>query len=421
MKKYDAIIIGAGPAGYELASLLLKDGKSVLLTEKDYPGGTCLNRGCIPTKILCASGLMPWSESVNRFGEVIPVLREGIEKMVAGADYITGEARYAGEMSVEINDETFRGDKIFIASGSESASLEIPGKELAIDSTEFLYLEDLPESARIIGGGVIGLEFAGILLEKGVKVTILEYTSELLPSADKEIAKRLRSILKRRGASILTDVAATAIRPGFCVDYQGSKKTGTVEGGIVVMAVGRKAVIPAGFAEHGLELTPKGAISVDPQTFETNLRDIYAIGDCNGICQLAHAASAQARVVAGETVKTDVVPSVVFTHPPCSWVGKTEDELKKNGTEYKTGKAMYAGNGKALADRQPEGFVKVLADVGSDRIVGVHIIGEGADTLIGEATIALALGLCTKDIATRIIHPHPTLTELFSTACSNCK
>lgn len=419
--KYDAIIIGAGPGGYELAAILVRRGEKVLIVERDLPGGTCLNRGCIPTKILCASGNASWADSTARFADVIPVLRSGIESLVKGADYITGEATYLGDKTIRVNDETFEGEKIFIATGSEPASLNIPGKELALDSTQFLFLEELPESVVIIGGGVIGVEFASILLDKGVDVTILEYAPELLPMADKEVAKRMRASLKRRGATILTDVAATAIRPDFAVDYQGPKKAGTIEAKAVLMAIGRKAVVPRGFTEHGLKLLSHGPIGVNTATFATNLPDVYAIGDCNGVCQLAHAASAQARVAAGENVRCDVVPSVVFTKPPCAWVGVTEDVLKDEGRAYKSGKAMYAGNGKAMADDHTEGFVKVLADPATDRILGVHILGEGADTLIGEATMAIACDLTLRDISQRIIHPHPTLCELLPVACENAR
>lgn len=419
--KYDAIVIGAGPGGYELAAALAAKGKRTAIVERDEPGGTCLNRGCIPTKALCASGEKPWCESRAKADEVIAVLRDGVRAVLSGVDYIQGDARLLEGCRIEVNGEEHAADSIYIATGSAPAVLPIEGAELAIDSTRFLALDEIPERVAIIGAGVIGLEFAGILIEKGVDVTVLEYCKEILPPADKEIAKRLQSLLKRRGVKFITGAAVKAIRPGFTLEYEGKKGITEVEADLVVMAVGRRAVVPAGAVEAGLKLTPRGFIEVDPRTMHTNLPGVYAIGDCNGLCLLAHAASAQGRVALGEEVEMAAMPSVVFTHPPCAWVGKTEEELAAAGLEYVVGKAMYAGNGKAMADGTTDGFIKVLADKATGRLLGVHILGASADALIGEATLAVALGLSCGTLAKKIIHPHPTLTELLAQACENCR
>lgn len=419
--KYDAIVIGAGPGGYELAAGLASTGFRTAIVERDEPGGTCLNRGCIPTKALCASGATPWKESREHAREIMSELREGVRTLLAHVDYIHGNARLSGHMTVEVNGTSYPADKIYIATGSAPARLPIQGAELAVDSTDFLNLDSLPARVTIIGAGVIGLEFACILARKGISVTVIEYCKEILPPADREISKRLQSLLKRRGITFVTGAAVKAIHPGFSIEYVGKKGVATIETDLVVMAVGRRAVLPDGYEETGLKLTPRGFIEVNPATMETSVPGIYAIGDCNGLCLLAHAASAHGRIATGEEVDMDAMPSVVFTNPPCAWVGKTEEDLVAAEIEYDSGKAMYAGNGKAMADGTTDGFVKVLAERATGRILGIHMLGAGADTLIGEATLAISLGVTAATLAKRIIHPHPTLTELLASACANCR
>lgn len=416
---YDAIVIGAGPGGYSLAEALAAGGLRTAVIERDEPGGTCLNRGCIPTKTFCASGSAPWPEAAAKAREVVQELREGIRGLLAGVEYIHGDARLLPGSRVEVNGSELRADRIFIATGSAPARLPIPGADLALDSTQFLALDQLPDSVAIIGAGVIGLEFASILLDKGVEVTVIEYCKEILPPADAEVAKRLRSLMKRRGAEFITGAAVKAIKPGFSVEYEGKKGPASVEAALVIMATGRRPVLPEGCSEAGIALTPRGFIAVDPATMETSVPGIYAVGDCNGLCLLAHAAEAQGARARGLDVNLDAMPSVVFTRPACAWVGPTEEQLAAEGTGYRAAKALYASNGKAMADGTTEGFVKVLADPASGRILAVHILGASADALIGEATLAVASGLTVRDIALRTVHPHPTLTELFASACRN--
>lgn len=419
--KYDAIVIGAGPGGYELAAALASTGKRTAIIERNEPGGTCLNCGCIPTKALCSSGASPWAEASARAKAVIGELRESVRGVLRDVDYINAEAKLLPGLRVMAGADEHSAEAIYIATGSKPSRLNIPGAELALDSTQFLASENIPGRVAIIGGGVIGLEFASILADKGADVTVIEYCKEILPPADKEVAKRLQSLLKRRGISFVTGAAVTAVRPGYVVEYEGKKGPASIEADMVVMAVGRSAVVPDGCAEAGIELDRRGFIKVNPATMETSAKGIYAVGDCNGLCLLAHAASAQGRVARGENVAMDAMPSVVFTHPPCAWVGRTEEELIADGSDYVCGKTMYAGNGKALADGTPEGFVKVLCDRSGGRILGVHILGAAADSLIAEATLAIAAGIDAATVASRVIHPHPTLSELLSTACAKCR
>ncbi len=419
--KYDALVIGAGPGGYTLAAGLAARGLRTAIVEKSLPGGTCLNRGCIPTKALCASGSDAWADSMKHVAEITDLLRSDVRAALSGVDYIVGSAILMPDRRVRVGNDIHCAERIYIATGSAPATLPIEGAGLAADSTDFLNLETLPQRVAIIGAGVIGLEFASILADKGIDVTVLEYCKEILPAADKEVAKRLRSILKRRGITFITGVAVKAIHPGFSVDYEDRKGISTLDTDLVLMAVGRKAVVPSGCEEAGVELTERGFIKVDPATMATTAESIYALGDCTGQCMLAHAAEAQARVILGKKVNMDAMPSVVFTHPPCAWVGPTEAFLESTGRAYLSGKALYAGNGKAQADRATEGFVKVLADPESRRVLAVHILGEDADALIGEATLAAALGCTLETLASYVIHPHPTLTELLATACGNCR
>lgn len=421
MKKYDAIVIGAGPGGYELAAALAAAGKRTAIIERDEPGGTCLNRGCIPTKALCSSGTAPWGESASRANAVIAELRESVRAVLKDVDYIKADAKLKPGLTVSAGADELTADSIYIATGSEPSRLEIPGAELALDSTQLLASEEIPGRVAIIGGGVIGLEFACILADKGAEVTVIEYCKEILPTADKEIAKRLQSLLKRRGITFVTGTAVKAVKAGYTVEYEGKKGPAAIEADMVVMAVGRKAVVPEGCIEAGVELDAKGFIKTDAATMETTAKGIYAIGDCNGRCLLAHAASAQGRVARGLQVAMEAMPSVVFTHPPCAWTGRTEEELAAEGIDYACGKTMYAGNGKAMADGTPEGFVKVLSERASGRILGVHIVGAAADSIIGEATLAIAASLDATTVGTRVIHPHPTLCEVFSSACAKCR
>ncbi len=419
--KYDAIVIGAGPGGYTLAAGLAASGLHTAIVERDLPGGTCLNRGCIPTKALCASGSAPWDSATEHARSVVAQLRDDVKASLTAVEWIPGDARLLPGRRISVGDGEIESDRIYIATGSAPAALPIEGAEHAIDSTAFLKLEKLPERVAVIGAGVIGLEFASILADKGVDVTVLEYCKEILPPADKDVAKRLRSLLSRRGVAFLTGVAVKAIHPGFSIDYEGKKGLATLDTDMVLMAVGRRAVVPEGVAEAGVELTPRGFISVDPHTLATTAEGIYAIGDCNGLCMLAHAAEAQARVLLGRPVVMEAMPSVVFTHPPCAWVGPTEDALKAEGRSFISGKALYGGNGKAMADGTTDGFVKVLADPETRKILAFHILGADADALIGEATLAVALGVSLNTLASAVIHPHPTLTELLATACANCR
>ncbi|MDE5555092.1 MAG: NAD(P)/FAD-dependent oxidoreductase, partial [Muribaculaceae bacterium] len=351
MRSAEIIIIGGGPGGYEVAAELAANGHKVILIERDRLGGTCLNRGCIPTKCLCASASaamtvasaadfgvdvssfsVDYGKAVERANGVINQLRDGIDAMLRDVEVIKGEASLKPDKIVVVNGEEISAERIIIATGSRPAVLDIPGAKFAVTSDEFLSLTEIPQRVAIIGGGVIGLEFASILAAFGREVTVIEFCKEVLPPFDTEIAKRLRTALTRRGIKFMTSTKVIAIEKGLRIIYEGKRGKDSLECDLAVMAVGRRPVLPDGIKEAGIELTERGFIKVD-ELMETSVRGIYAVGDVNGLCMLAHAASAQARRAIGSDVNLDVIPSAVFTQPEAAMVGMTEEQAKAKDYE----------------------------------------------------------------------------------------
>ncbi len=469
--KTDLIIIGGGPGGYEIAAEAARAGRNVILFEKGDLGGTCLNRGCIPTKCLLASAntaltvkdaakmgvsidgfSLHYDLATARMRQVVDQLRSGIDMLLKDVTVIKAEASLAahrvwpsdqgdehvpapeacdihenpdGEKTelpcVTADGKEYVADQIIIATGSQPASLPIEGAQLAITSDEFLALDALPQSVAIIGGGVIGMEFASILAAFDVPVTVVEYCKEILPSFDREVAKRLRTTLGRRGVKCIVGAGVKRLEAegkATALYYDGKKGEEKIVVDTVIMAVGRRPVVPEGCAEAGVNLTPKGFIEVDP-LMRTSAPGVYAVGDVNGRCMLAHAAAAQARIAMGDDVDIDYIPSAVFTIPECAMVGLTEEQCQSEGIDYHVGKSMFAANGKALAMGEGEGFVKVLYSPATRLLLGVHIIGPHAADIVAEATACMAEGTTADDIATAIVHGHPTLSEAFAAACAS--
>ncbi len=439
MRSAEIIIIGGGPGGYEVAAELAANGHKVILIERDRLGGTCLNRGCIPTKCLCASASaamtvasaadfgvdvssfsVDYGKAVERANGVINQLRDGIDAMLRDVEVIKGEASLKPDKIVVVNGEEISAERIIIATGSRPAVLDIPGAKFAVTSDEFLSLTEIPQRVAIIGGGVIGLEFASILAAFGREVTVIEFCKEVLPPFDTEIAKRLRTALTRRGIKFMTSTKVIAIEKGLRIIYEGKRGKDSLECDLAVMAVGRRPVLPDGIKEAGIELTERGFIKVD-ELMETSVRGIYAVGDVNGLCMLAHAASAQARRAIGSDVNLDVIPSAVFTQPEAAMVGMTEEQAKAKDYELMIGKASFAANGKALAMGEGEGSVKIIFARDSGFILGCHIIGPHAADLIAEVA-ALMFGMTTREeLADELVHGHPTLSEVIQAAARNAK
>ena len=441
MMIFDVIVIGAGPGGYEAAAMAAADGLSTLLIERDLLGGTCLNRGCIPTKALCRSAQVArdvaeaaeygivtdatslradLSAMVRRKEQVLSQLREGIEMLTAGCTRIAGEARLCAPSEVEVGCERFTAPKIIIATGSEPAALPIPGADLCVNSDFMLSLEALPGSLAVIGGGVIGMEFASIFSAFGTKVTVIEYCKEILPPFDADVAKRLRTAMKARGVTFCTSSAVTAVTAsegGRTVTYETKGKEKTVEAEMVLMAVGRKAVVPECAPEAQPALWKRG-IEVDGE-YRTSLPGVYAIGDCNGVNMLAHAASAQAAAVMGRKVNMEVIPAAVFTMPECAMAGLTQEECEARDIPFRAVKVPFRGNGKALAMNETDGLLKVIVSTPDDgtepRLLGCHICGPHAADLIAEAALAISQHLPVSAI-TATVHSHPTLSEVLLAA-----
>lgn len=435
MTPCDLIIIGGGPGGYPAAQIAAAEGLNVVLIERDRLGGTCLNRGCIPTKAMtrvaevamtvtdaadygvetvgCPVSI-DYQRATRHRDEVVTAMREGLASTMANVNIVIGEAVVDSTEppTVTAAGTTFTAPRLIVATGAAPARLPIEGADLALTSDDLTTGSTLPESLVVIGGGVIGLEFASIFNALGSKVTIVEFLPEILPPCDAEIAKRLRTALKRRGIDIITDAAVTALRPGMEIDYQRRGKTATLQAEAVLMAVGRRAVVPRGL---NVELNHNGSIKVDPETFETSAKGVYAVGDVNGICQLAHAATAQAERVMGRETDLSVIPSAVFTSPEVAMVGKTEKQALESGHDITVGKAMFRSNGKAQAMGETDGLVKVIVDRDNDLLLGAFIVGPHAADLIEELSLAMSSRLPVREILSSV-HAHPTLSETVTAA-----
>ncbi len=440
--KSDIIIIGAGPGGYETANYAASRGLSVTIFEMSELGGTCLNRGCIPTKTLCKNAevlnllqeatefgisdvvfSVDFAKMIERKNNVVAQLREGVAMALKHPNItlVQGEAAITSAKSVVCNGESYECDNMIIATGSRPKFLPVEGVDLpcVLTSDEILELDTLPKSLCIIGGGVIGLEFASIFNSLGVEVTVVEFCKEVLPNFDSDVAKRLRQTLVKKGvalnvgagvSSIVANEDGTAI-----VKYEQKGKSLEVACEKVLMAVGRAPRLPQGLDTAGVEYSPRG-ILVD-ENMLTNVSGVYAIGDVNARCMLAHAATFQGKravnTILGEkdNIRLDVMPSAVFTTPEASMVGVTDSYCKENGVEVVVKKAFFRANGKAVAMNETDGILKLVVGATDGKILGCHILGVHAADLIQEVAVLMNKD-ATIDELKDIIHAHPTLGEV---------
>ncbi|TDA66935.1 MAG: dihydrolipoyl dehydrogenase [Clostridia bacterium] len=445
---FDVAIVGGGPGGYVAAIRAAQLGGSVCLVEQGLLGGTCLNRGCIPTKTLLATAtLVEQIKQAAAFGvevdgyrinpEVLrqrkeavgEQLRQGIATLLRKnkVEVISGRASLAGPGRLAVvagsSTEAIEARNIILATGSEPAMITSLGYDgrTVITSNEALELEEIPESLLIIGGGVVGCEMATFYQAMGTRVTIVEMMPNILPTLDRELARRQQSILKRQGIEIHTKAAIARIQVdgGWVVaELEGGQEIKVEKALISIGRVFNTAGI--GLAEAGVQLGPRGEVLVN-EYLETSLPGVYAIGDITNKVQLAHVASAQGKAAAanalGERVAMDyrVIPNCIFTEPEIASVGLTQDEAAARGMEVKVGKFPFTASGKALAMGQAEGAVKIISEAGSGRLVGIHIHGPHASDLIGEAALAVAGGWSATQLA-EVIHAHPTLPEALAEA-----
>lgn len=439
---YDIIVLGGGPGGYVAAIRGAQLGAKVALIEAGELGGTCLNKGCIPTKAMIASidkleavknageyGIEVEGYKINfhklqeRKNQVVAQLVKGIHFLVKKnkIDFFKGYGYFLNKNEIQVRSEkgeqTIAGKNFIIATGSEPLlfdTFNYDGINI-ITSDEALELKEIPESLLIVGGGVIGCEFATIYAALGTKVTIVEALPHILPMVDKDIAMRLQSILKKKGITIKTKTMIKELT-ACSKSVKAVIDSGELKAQKALISVGRKVASKGfGIENTGVELGNKGEILVNKK-MQTNIPNIYAIGDVTNKILLAHVASFQGIVAAenihGKEIEMDynVVPNCVFTKPEVASVGLTSDECEKQGISIKIGKFNFLANGKAVAMGETEGMVKIIAREEDNVVLGVHIIGPHAADLISEASIAVYNKLTLKDI-TKVIHAHPTLSE----------
>lgn len=447
----DLIVIGGGPGGYVAAIRAAQLGAKVALVEKDKLGGTCLNRGCIPTKALYRNAeLLNTLKHIDEFGinvdsvkidvEKIHCRKQGVvDQLVGGVaqllkankvEVLSGEASFIDKNTVKIHktdgtESLLSAENIIIATGSEPSIPPIEGADLEgiYTSEDILNFESIPSSLAVIGGGVVGMELACIFNALGTKVTVIEFLPNILAQIDSDITKRLTVSLKKKGIDINVSTKVTKLEKssdGYVIYGEGKKGEIKVEAEKVLISAGRTPSVK-GLNLEGINVDfDRKGVKVD-EGFQTNVSGIYAIGDVNGKIMLAHAASHQGIAVAekimgkGSAALSHIVPSCVFVFPEIASVGVTEDEVKNSGIAYKTSKFMFGANGKALALGEGEGFVKVIANTSDDSIMGVHIMGPHASDLIHEAALAITNNLKIEQIK-NTIHAHPTLSEAFSEA-----
>ncbi|MET3646367.1 dihydrolipoyl dehydrogenase [Phyllobacterium ifriqiyense] len=450
---YDVVVIGSGPGGYVCAIKAAQLGlKTAVIEKRATFGGTCLNIGCIPSKALLHA-----SEVFHEAGHShatlgvdvgtpklnLPAMlahkQATVDANVNGVAFLfkknkidtfigTGKVVAADKVSVTGEDgkvQEIEAKNIVIATGSDVAG--IPGVDVAFDekviisSTGALELEAVPDHLVVVGGGVIGLELGSVWARLGAKVTVVEFLDKILGPMDGEVSKQFQRMLEKQGIEFKLSAKVTAVEKsgkGAKITFEPVKggDAQTIEANVVLVSTGRRPYTDGlGLKEAGVEVDDRGRVAINDH-WQTNVSGIYAIGDVVKGPMLAHKAEdegiAVAEILAGQAghVNFDAIPSVVYTQPEVASVGKTEEELKAAGIEYKSGKFPFTANGRARAMLHTDGFVKILADKATDRVLGVHILGYGAGEMIHEATVLMEFGGSSEDLA-RTTHAHPTMSE----------
>ncbi|WNV07295.1 dihydrolipoyl dehydrogenase [Tardiphaga sp. 709] len=451
MASYDLVVIGTGPGGYVCAIRAAQLGMKVAVVEKNSTlGGTCLNIGCMPSKALLYSSEL-FEEAGHSFGKMgikvsaptldLPALmnfkQQGIDGNVKGVEFlmkknkidvVMGTGRVLGTGKVEVTGadgkaQTLETKNIVIATGSDVAKLkgiEIDEKRI-VSSTGALSLDKVPEKMIVVGAGVIGLELGSVWRRLGAEVTVVEFLDRILPGMDGEVARQFQRMLEKQGMTFKLGAKVTGVdTSGKKLKAQIEPAAGgaaeSIEADVILVAIGRVAYTEAlGLKEAGVELDERGRVKIDHH-FSSNVKGIYAIGDVVAGPMLAHKAEdegvACAELLAGQAghVNYDVIPGVVYTTPEVAAVGKTEEELKAAGIAYNVGKFPFTANGRSKVNQTTDGFVKILADAKTDRVLGVHMIGREVGEMIHEACVLMEFGGSAEDLA-RTCHAHPTRSE----------
>jgi dihydrolipoamide dehydrogenase len=455
MAQYDVIVIGSGPGGYVAAIRCAQLGlKTACVEGRETLGGTCLNVGCIPSKALLhashqlheaehnfakmglkgKSPSVDWKQMLAYKDDVIGQNTKGIEFLFKKnkIDWLKGWGSIPEAGKVKVGDDVHEAKNIIIASGSEASSL--PGIEIdekvVVTSTGALELPKIPKKMIVIGAGVIGLELGSVYSRLGTEVEVVEFLDTITPGMDGEVQKTFQKLLQKQGLKFTMGAAVQSVDAGkgkAKVTYKLRKDDSehTMDADVVLVSTGRRPYTDGlGLDALGIEMSQRGQIKTDAH-WQTNVKGIYAIGDCIDGPMLAHKAEdegmACAEVIAGKAghVNYGVIPGVIYTHPEVANVGQTEEQLKEAGRNYKVGKFSFMGNGRAKANFAADGFVKILADKDTDRILGAHIIGPMAGDLIHEICVAMEFGASAEDLALTC-HAHPTYSEAVREAALAC-
>jgi len=443
MTQYDIIIVGGGPGGYVAAIKAGQLGKKVAVIEKDNIGGVCLNWGCIPTKAMLKTakvykqflhaedyGLeildksmikLDLSKIKKRKDKIVLRLTTGVKGLLkkAGVVVYNGFGTVLNPTTVEVNGETLQAKNLILATGSHPFLPPIPGLDTALSENraltakEILDLDQLPQSLVIIGGGVIGVEFATLYSTLGVQVTILEMADQILTAIDDEVRKTYIKILKNKNLTILTEAKVTKVTSSG-VEYEKDGKTVSIEAEKILVSIGVRPNLK-GLVSLQLETNVTGVVT--NLKMETNVKGVYAIGDMNGKFMLAHVASAEGLIAVDnimgkdEEINYNRVPSGIYGFPEIAYVGLTEQEAKAQKLDYKVSVFPLSANGKALAEGESDGFIKIIADNTYGELIGVHILAPNATDMIAEAVTTMELEGTVYEVA-KAIHPHPTLSEI---------
>ena len=455
MEKFDVIVIGSGPGGYVCAIKLAQLGIKVACVEGNSAlGGTCLNVGCIPSKALLNAShnyhnaienfskmgievdppVVNWNKMLSYKESMIADNTKGIEYLFKKnkITLIKGWASFMDKNTIRVDNKSYKAEYFVIATGSQSTNLnDIEFDEKVIlSSTGALELKEIPKKMIIVGAGVIGLEMGSIYSRLGTEVTVLEYFDKVLNGMDHDISKNFKAILQKQGFKFHLNCSVSMItkeKKGVKVTFQAreSDEISDLSADVVLVATGRKPLTKGLNLENiGVEPNPIGQIETD-SNWRTTAKNIFAIGDVTAGPMLAHKAEeegiAVAEIIAGQAghVNFEVIPSVVYTDPEVATVGKTENELREAGTGIKVGKFSFMGNGRAKTVFSNNGFVKIIADSNSDKILGAHIIGPAAGDLVHEVCVAMEFGASTEDLA-RTCHAHPTFSEAVREAALAC-
>lgn len=432
---YDIGVIGGGPGGYVAAIKAAQLGARVILFERDSLGGTCLNRGCIPTKALLKSAELfrqiqeagaygisvggyhvDFPGAMRRKDGIVRQLTGGVGALLKknGVTVVMQEATLLNKNSIRAGGETYSVNNVILATGSKPAKPPIKGIEHALNSDDVLSMERLPSTAAIIGGGVVGVEFAAMLASLGTKVTIVELLPSILSMADDAVIETAESLLQKKGVEIVTRARVREILPDGLL-YEGGSGIVKIAAEIAVIAAGRVPDTDVHQLDQLGIAHDRGRIRTDAR-MRTNIPGVYAVGDLNGISMLAHTASREG-VVAVKNIlgqdclmSYDAIPSCVYTTPEIAWIGMTEKDAQRMGIRYKAGVFPMAANGKSLIEGETEGFIKLIADASTNELIGGHLVCSHATDMVAELGVMMHLEGTAEDIA-ETIHPHPTVSE----------